>query len=142
MICRQEIRPAKVALETRDDFERKLPKLSKGLVAEIKLIFRRDTPSEMVTTQEEIVGRLNVMSMQELSNAVAACPGALAGAQHRLEQKRQRGLRKVGTDLQEFAQTFDQFLKAYSGIVSVVQTADSQYGGLAFGTLSLLFAVS
>ncbi|RYP47915.1 hypothetical protein DL768_006111 [Monosporascus sp. mg162] len=44
------------------------------------------------------------------------------------------------TQLQDFAVTFSRFLQAYSGIVSIVQTADSQYGNVAFAALSLLFA--
>ena len=104
-------------------------------------MFHRESPSGKVNTKKQIFGRLNTMSLQELSNAVTTCPEALAGARHRLKQNRQRGLRRVGIGLQEFVHTFDQFLKAYSGIVNLVQTADSQYGGLAFGTLALLFAV-
>lgn len=38
--------------------------------------------------------------------------------------------------------TFSDFLRSYSGIVELVKAADSQYGGLAYGTLSLLLSVS
>lgn len=37
---------------------------------------------------------------------------------------------------------FADFLEAYSGIVEIVKQADSQYGGLAYSTVSLLLLVS
>ena len=36
---------------------------------------------------------------------------------------------------------FADFLEAYSGIVEIVKQADSQYGGLAYSTVSLLLLV-
>ena len=37
--------------------------------------------------------------------------------------------------------TFNDFLKAYAGVVEVVKAADAQYGNVAFAALSLLFVV-
>lgn len=48
---------------------------------------------------------------------------------------------KVSRNIQQFAAKFSGFLEAYSGIVEVVKGADQQYGGLAYGTLSLFFIV-
>ena len=56
--------------------------------------------------------------------------------------KRKKGLRKLPTLLQSFMTHFADFLEAYSGIVEIVKQADSQYGGLAYSTLSLLLLVS
>lgn len=56
--------------------------------------------------------------------------------------KRKRGLRKLPTLLQTFMTRFADFLEAYSGIVEIVKQADSQYGGLAYSTVSLLLLVS
>ena len=56
--------------------------------------------------------------------------------------KRKRGLRKLPTLLQTFITRFADFLEAYSGIVEIVKQADSQYGGLAYSTVSLLLLVS
>ena len=56
--------------------------------------------------------------------------------------KRNSGLRKFPALLQSFMTRFADFLEAYSGIVEIVKQADSQYGGLAYSTLSLLLLVS
>ena len=56
--------------------------------------------------------------------------------------KRSTGGRKVGTGIQSFMTTFSEFLESYSGIVELVKAADNQYGGLAYGTLSLFLSVS
>jgi hypothetical protein len=37
--------------------------------------------------------------------------------------------------------TFSNFLTSYSGIVEVVKGVDNNYGGIAYGTLSVLLAV-
>ena len=55
--------------------------------------------------------------------------------------KRKKGLRKLPTLLQTFMTRFADFLEAYSGIVEIVKQADSQYGGLAYSTVSLLLLV-
>ena len=55
--------------------------------------------------------------------------------------KRKKGLRKLPTLLQTFMTRFADFLEAYSGIVEIIKQADSQYGGLAYSTLSLLLLV-
>ena len=56
--------------------------------------------------------------------------------------RRKKGLRKFPALLQTFMTRFADFLEAYSGIVEIVKEADSQYGGLAYSTLSLLLLVS
>ena len=55
--------------------------------------------------------------------------------------RRSMGLRKFPKKLQSFITTFSDFLECYSGIVEVVKQADSQFGGLAYSTLSLLLIV-
>ena len=55
--------------------------------------------------------------------------------------KRKKGLRKLPTLLQTFMTRFADFLEAYSGIVEIIKQADSQYGGLAYSTVSLLLLV-
>lgn len=41
-----------------------------------------------------------------------------------------------------FADKFSQFLASFSGIVEIVKVADEQWGGLAYGTLSVLLIVA
>ena len=48
---------------------------------------------------------------------------------------------KASTHVQKFATSFSSFLQSYSGIVEVVKGADQQYGGLAYGTLSMFLIV-
>jgi hypothetical protein len=62
-------------------------------------------------------------------------------AQKGLLEERGKGVKKVAAKVEKFAITFAGFLDAYSGIVEVLKCADSQYGGLAYGTLSLFFIV-
>lgn len=37
---------------------------------------------------------------------------------------------------------FSDFLESFSGIVEIVKAADQQYGGLAYGTLSVFLSVA
>ena len=55
--------------------------------------------------------------------------------------RRKQGSRKIGSVTQSFAKNFSAFLAGYSGVVEMVKTGDNQYGGLAYGTLSLLLSV-
>ena len=56
--------------------------------------------------------------------------------------KRKSGARNIGTGVQRFCNAFSSYLSAYTGIVEVVKGIDNQYGGLAYGTLSVLLSVS
>lgn len=56
--------------------------------------------------------------------------------------RRKQGSRQIGSTIQRFAKNFSAFLESYSGIVEMVKTGDNQYGGLAYGTLSLLLSVN
>lgn len=55
--------------------------------------------------------------------------------------RRKQGSRMIGSTIQTFAHNFSAFLASYSGIVEIVKTGDNQFGGLAYGTLSLLLSV-
>ena len=56
----------------------------------------------------------------------------------RWKEDKQRLSRKAGVALQRWLNAFAGFLESYSGIVEVVKAAYQQYGGLAYGTLSIL----
>lgn len=62
-------------------------------------------------------------------------------AQSHLRVKRTHGYRKVTTGFVKFAHAFQDFLKVYSGIVDIMKMASDQYGGIAYGTFSVLFSV-
>ncbi|CAO2653297.1 Nn.00g027080.m01.CDS01 [Neocucurbitaria sp. VM-36] len=59
-----------------------------------------------------------------------------------LKSQRARGVRKVSANAQGFLSDFSTFLTSYSGIVEIVKSADSQFGGLAWGTLSVFLSVA
>jgi hypothetical protein len=48
----------------------------------------------------------------------------------------------VSVKVQGFLATMSEFLGCYSGIVEIVRCADQQYGGIAYGTISVLLIVS
>jgi hypothetical protein len=48
---------------------------------------------------------------------------------------------RAGKAFQEGMTTFANFLENFSGVVEVVRAADEQYGGLAYGTLSIFVGV-
>lgn len=50
---------------------------------------------------------------------------------------RQHGSKRVGRWAQEFANSFSEFVSAYSGIVDVVQGAGGIYATAAYQTLSI-----
>ena len=60
-----------------------------------------------------------------------------AWTEHR--QSSQEG--RAGKAFQEGMTTFANFLENFSGVVEVVRAADEQYGGLAYGTLSIFVGV-
>ena len=68
-----------------------------------------------------------------LSEAVAA--------QQKVAYGRKKGPRAVANQFVNFAGTFSKFLAAFSGIVEIVKGVDDQWGGLAYGTLSVLLIV-
>ena len=48
---------------------------------------------------------------------------------------------KASQHVQDFATKFSRFLESYSGIVEVLKGVDQQYGGAAYGTLSIFLIV-
>jgi len=70
---------------------------------------------------------------------------AIAEAEHgkgELGIRRLHGINKAGKVLTDFQDRLSKFLAGYSGIVALVQTAGGRYGNLAYGSLSLILAVS
>ncbi|KJX92477.1 hypothetical protein TI39_contig5847g00009 [Zymoseptoria brevis] len=49
--------------------------------------------------------------------------------------------RRAGAAFQASMASFSQFLENFSGIAEIAKAADQQYGGLAFGTLSVMLSV-
>lgn len=50
--------------------------------------------------------------------------------------------RKAGSSVQPGLAAINDFLTSYSGLAEVMKGADQQYGGIAYGMLSLLLSVA
>ncbi|KAI8629480.1 hypothetical protein F5Y19DRAFT_464608 [Xylariaceae sp. FL1651] len=140
---RKEIKPAKSVLEDTQKFLHDwLPNVGKKAKGVLNAIIHHNrNPGESpLETDDDLINHLNSIPLQQLSNYVNFEVDQMKDASAKLDQKRSRGFHKRTAQLQGFAVTFSQFLQAYSGIVSIVQSADSQYGNVAFAALSLLFA--
>lgn len=59
-----------------------------------------------------------------------------------LKDRRRRGAHKLSANVQKFLVGFSGFINGYSGIVEIVKVADSQLGGLAWGTLSIFLSIA
>jgi hypothetical protein len=90
---------------------------------------------------DELLNRLNAMTLDELSAHVKTQISLLQSTQDGLQLRRAKGPHKASAKVQDFVLEFDRFLNAYSGIMSIVTLVDAQYGNVASATLSLLFAV-
>lgn len=95
-----------------------------------------------ILPEEYVDEARKINSEQDLRDFVTK---AIAEAEHRkgdLGFKRLHGIYRAGNLLTDFQDRLSKFLAGYSGIVGLVQTAGGQYGSLAYGSLSLLLAVS
>ncbi|KAI1270665.1 hypothetical protein F5Y18DRAFT_434935 [Xylariaceae sp. FL1019] len=139
-----EIEPAKAMLQDAESFlGKQVPRLGKHVRSELDAMLHHDNRTVQSTTSNPDVDLMNSLSslpLQQLSSYVESESKKMRDADEVLKQKRSRGLRKRATQVQDFAITFSQFLQAYSGIVSIVQLADAQYGNVASAALSLFFA--
>ena len=97
-------------------------------------LFRHELRNQITSEELQFSKEANEDSMQ---NILRCC---LDDA--KLHQDDQTLIRKVGKKTVVFANNFANFLQAYSGVVEIMKGADQQYGGLAYGTLSLLLIVS
>ncbi|KAI0490381.1 hypothetical protein F4859DRAFT_508183 [Xylaria cf. heliscus] len=139
----KEIEPAEGVLHGAQQFlDEWLPKLGKGVRSELNAIIRYNKSSEESTweREENLTKYINSLSLEQLSGYVDFQMNQMGDAGEELNQKRSGGFHRRAAQLQDFAVTFDRFLRAYSGIVTIVQNADSMYGNVAFATLSLLFS--
>ncbi|KAL9024102.1 MAG: hypothetical protein Q9196_006758, partial [Gyalolechia fulgens] len=127
-------------LESRQEFALDIcpsPKQIVNVEAKVNQVYR--TTKEIL--EDEIFGFQNENEPDNAGHAMQLL--AHTNAQRRSwAAKRKKGTRKVGTATQAFLNSFSGFLESYSGIVELVKVADNQYGGLAYGTLSLFLSVA
>lgn len=93
------------------------------------------------STKSDVLNQVTI----ELENAEAEAASAmqLADTQQRTWNDDRQSSRKsrAAKAFQEGMTTFAEFLESFSGVVEVVRVADDQYGGLAYGTLSVFVGV-
>ncbi|KAK3347000.1 hypothetical protein B0T25DRAFT_572089 [Lasiosphaeria hispida] len=121
----QQIRPPDVA------------DLGQDTIHELTSIKR---PEKQKLNESELHEYLGSLTLQDLQSHVSAHASVLESAQAEWHQKRNTGWRKSRTGAQDFAVTFDQFLKSFSGIVEIAKMADECYGGAATTIMSLFYA--
>ncbi|KAI1346301.1 hypothetical protein F5Y01DRAFT_298144 [Xylaria sp. FL0043] len=139
----EEIKPAEVVLQNAQRFlNDRLPKLGRKVRGEFNAIvcYNKSSDESREESEENLVKYINSLSLKQLSDYVDFTTNKMSAAGEELNQKRSRGFRRRANQLQDFAIAFNRFLQAYSGIVSIMQNADAQYGNVAFAALSLLFA--
>ena len=93
--------------------------------------------TRLTKEEEQFAEKADLGSLREL---VSDC---LDRAQVQQEKSRNSAkiIRQAGKRTVIFANNFSSFLQAYSGIVEIMKGADQQYGGIAYGTLSLFLIV-
>lgn len=98
----------------------------------------RKAMGKRLTKEEERL--CEVADLQSLKGLLSDC---LSDAQTQREklQNSPTTIRKVGKKTVIFANNFSSFLEAYSGIIEIMKGADQQYGGVAYGTLSMFLCV-
>lgn len=84
---------------------------------------------------------LESLTLAQLRGYVSFDLSTLNNEELSWQEKRKTGWRKVTAGVTQFVQDFDTFLSRFSGVVEIVNMADSQYGGAATLVLSVFFAV-
>ena len=125
--------PAKAVFEDRDSWRQSLDNGLQPIDTNYNTTYS-DLKAELSVLQAEVTGEGGANKAYEgLHKAFTS--------RSRWKEDRQRSSRKAGVALQRWLNAFAGFLESYSGIVEVVKAADQQYGGLAYGTLSILLGV-
>ncbi|KAK9794104.1 hypothetical protein SCARD494_05681 [Seiridium cardinale] len=131
------------ATPVRDILQRQIPinrpQLARETSSELWQIVKA-AKKTVQPSNADVLTQAGDLALDDLRRYIQSETRALRDAQSDLSRKRHVGWKKVTTGTQQFALTFGQFLGAYSGVVSIVKEIDSNYGGAATATLSLLYA--
>ncbi|RSL48176.1 hypothetical protein CEP51_015670 [Fusarium floridanum] len=110
-----------------------------GIPDEAAPELRRITKLECTTTDEDLRGRLESLTVHELRRYIAGEVSDLKDAETGWQKKRNAGPKKATTKIQEFVVAADSFLSSFAGVVEVVKLADNQYGSAATTILAIFF---
>jgi hypothetical protein len=119
-VSRAVLSSASKLLESNDDFKKDVSKLVGRRTLDDMTYFQ---------TKDALLG----LASSEVLRA------RVAHRQWKL--KRSSGLGKASSKLQSAFSRFKDYLNAYSSLVDIAKEADSQYGGLAYATLSAFLIV-
>ena len=93
-----------------------------------------------ISKQQEITQEKDLKCLQRLVEAAAE--NVKRQGKELDERRATRNIfSKSGNGLQKLTSSFSTFLKAYPGISELSKSADSHYGGMVVGALSMLFQV-
>lgn len=109
-----------------------------------------ELPREILSTQKQFERKVSQkMNNKGYNNREAITLADLEGrVKHVLQgteaakEKWSKRRSKASVNVQNFVSNFSDFLACYAGIVEIVKGADQQYGGIAYGTMSILLTVS
>jgi len=89
------------------------------------------------TTKEQLEARIDELHQQAVAESLHADLSRLT-----LKNRRERGVHKLSAGVEDFLTYVQLFISGYSGIVEIVKAADQQFGGLAWGTLSVFLSIA
>lgn len=115
------------------DYQAECDSLSLESAEKAHQVFRNEVRKEITVLALEFSEKANENTIQDL---LTYCLD-----EAKLHQRNRTFTRKAGTKTVVFANNFANFLQAYSGVVEIMKGADQQYGGIAYGTLSILLIV-
>lgn len=90
----------------------------------------------------ELRERLEGVSIKQLQHHVSQGLSRLGDQVENWESNRRLGSRRFAAGLQDFVESMDSFLSAFSGVVEVIILADAAQGAVAGAALAVFFAVS
>ncbi|KAF2086543.1 hypothetical protein K490DRAFT_66736 [Saccharata proteae CBS 121410] len=127
--CR-ETQDAKEAVVSYREFRKSLPPLGKKIKSELNIYLSKSSSNskEKTVEQDKLFDALETMSVETLEQYASIGMNDMGRANSNLRRQREHGSKKITTGFQKFSRTFEDFLKAYSGILGILQVADSQYG--------------
>ncbi|KAK3712290.1 hypothetical protein LTR37_009152 [Vermiconidia calcicola] len=114
-------------------------KIACGLIPQTTEALYRSTKDDVTT----IIQSARLQSRSELSEEAAENLHSSRSAMLEFKVGRRSSAgRNAGAEFQRFLNAVQLFVDHFSGIAELVKAADNQYGGLAYGTLSLLLSVA
>ncbi|KAG9200487.1 hypothetical protein G6514_006998 [Epicoccum nigrum] len=96
-------------------------------------------------TLSDVEQRISILSSEFVKAHSAAQSSMLLATSALVDLKTERGsttTRKAGVETQKVLSNVGIFLQGFSGIAEIIRSADQQFGGLAYGTVSILATIA